>query len=156
MCTVSPEGSVEATPSDLSSERGVSQTFTCSSRGGPGNTFTWTRLLDRVVLTTNSTLRVLVDSAEAGGYYRCTVQNDAGNETDDVVLRGMHVWAQYTHWSVCVCVCVCVCVYEHYECCHMKSHLPLNHVIVKILFCWELQCICYSIPSERVCFIPLL
>ena len=110
MCTVSPEGSVEATLSDLSSERGVNQTITCSSRGGPGNTFTWTRLLDRVVLAANNTLTVLVDSAEAGGYYRCTVQNDVGNETDDVVLRGMHVWAQYTHWSVCVCVCVCVCV----------------------------------------------
>lgn len=86
---VSPEGGVQASPRDVSSERGLNQTFTCSAMGGPGNMFTWTRLLDSVVVSLTADLTVAVDGADKGGYYRCTVLNDAGNETDDIILRGM-------------------------------------------------------------------
>ena len=93
---VSPEGSVVASPRDVSSERGLEQTFTCDASGGPGNTFLWTRLLDSVVVSRTSQLNVVVNNSYNGGEYRCTVQNDAGNDTDTVVLRG----------TMCVCVFV--------------------------------------------------
>ena len=79
-------------PRDVSSERNVSQTFTCSAMGGPGNSFTWTRLYDGVVVSETSNLTVLVDGADKGSEYRCAVENDAGNETEDVILRGMCVF----------------------------------------------------------------
>lgn len=88
---VSPEGGVQVSPRDVSSVRDVNHTFTCSAMGGPGNTFTWTRLLDGVVVSQMSSLTVVVDGADKGGDYRCTVQNDAGNETDDVILRGITI-----------------------------------------------------------------
>ena len=78
-------------PRDVSSERGVNQTFTCSAMGGPSNSFTWTRLLDSVVVSDASELRVLVDSADKGGSYQCNVENEAGSSADGVVLRGMCV-----------------------------------------------------------------
>ena len=82
---------MEASPGDVSSERDVTQNFTCSARGGPGNTFSWTRLYDSVVVSDTSQLGVVVDDADDGGEYQCTVRNDAGNGTDTVVLRGMCV-----------------------------------------------------------------
>ena len=78
-----------ATPVDVSSERDVNQMFTCSARGGPGNTFTWTRLLDSVVVNETAQLNVLVNSADRGGEYQCTVQNEAGSDMDIVTLRGV-------------------------------------------------------------------
>ena len=80
-----------ATPNDLSSERGINQTFTCTASGGPGNMFTWSRLLDDMIISRTNNLSLLVDNADIGGYYRCTVENDAGNETDDVILRGIYI-----------------------------------------------------------------
>ena len=80
-----------ATPRDVSSERDVNQTFNCSALGGPGNRFTWTRLLDGEVVSQMSSLTVLVDAADKGSEYHCTVENDAGNDTDNVTLRGMCV-----------------------------------------------------------------
>ena len=78
-----------ATPNDLSSERDINQTFTCTASGGPGNTFTWTRLPDDdMIVSTTNNLSLFVNDADVGGDYRCTVENAAGNETDDVILRG--------------------------------------------------------------------
>ena len=81
---------MEASPRDVSSERGVTQTFSCSARGGPGNAFSWTRRLDSEVVSMSADLSVQVDSADVGSQYQCTVQNDAGNDTDVVVLRGTY------------------------------------------------------------------
>ena len=76
-------------PRDVSSERGLNQTFTCFAMGGPDNMFTWTRLSDGIVVSLTSNLTVFVDGADEGSNYRCTVENEAGNETDVVTLRGM-------------------------------------------------------------------
>ena len=47
-----------------------------------------------------SNLTVVVDAADKGGYYQCTVQNDAGNETDDVILRGIAIPANHVFVSI--------------------------------------------------------
>lgn len=95
-----------ASPQDVSSEREMNQTFTCSAMGGPGNMFTWTRLLDRMVVGQMSDLTVVVDGADKGGYYQCTVQNDAGNETDDVILRGTAIPANHVYARVSQLCCM--------------------------------------------------
>ena len=87
-------------PLDLNSERQMNQTFMCSALGGPGNTFTWTRLLDGMEVSQMSDLTVVVDGADKGGYYQCTVQNDAGNETDDIILRGIAIPANHVYVSI--------------------------------------------------------
>ena len=76
-------------PHDVSNARGVNQTFFCCAMGGPGNTFTWTRLPDGMIVSLTSDLTVLVDGADKGSCYRCSVENDAGSGTDIVTLRGM-------------------------------------------------------------------
>ena len=85
---VSPEGSVEATP--LVTRRNSTSTvnFTCSALGGPGNTFTWTRLFDEEQVATDPLLTVAVRNAFDGSAYRCSVDNDAGSGEDSVTLYG--------------------------------------------------------------------
>ena len=115
---------MDASPRDVSSERGVTQNFTCSAVGGPGNTFTWTRLRDSMVVSQTSQLDVVVDDSYDGGEYRCSVQNDAGNDTDDVVLRGMCVPNLPT-------VNVCIPITNHSASSH--NIVPLG---IKFSVCW--------------------
>ena len=85
---VSPEGSIETTPPEINSERGETQTFSCSAMGGPANVFSWIRLLDNVTVSQEAALMVLVDSARNGSEYICTVMNGAGSDSARVILRG--------------------------------------------------------------------
>lgn len=89
MHTVSPEGGVTVEPSMPSVERNESITLTCSSQGGPRNTFTWTRPSTGLQLSSESSLAVAVSSGVDGGVYRCYVDNDAGSDTADANIIGM-------------------------------------------------------------------
>ena len=59
--------------------------------GGPGNTFTWTRLSDEQEVSDEQRLQILVMDAFDGSRYECLVENEAGNETTTVVLNGKTV-----------------------------------------------------------------
>ena len=85
---VSPEGSVQIEPPVIDAERNTMQQFTCMAQGGPENTFTWTRLRDGQVLSSEPVLEIMVEDASVGSQYECLVENDAGNESDVVSLRG--------------------------------------------------------------------
>ena len=88
---------MQASPCDVSSERNQTYTFDCTAMGGPNNAFSWTRLLDDQVVSGTSALTVVVDDADNGGDYRCTVQNAAGNDTDDITLRGIEIFYYHIH-----------------------------------------------------------
>ena len=59
--------------------------------GGPGNTFTWTRLSDEQEVSDEQRLQIFVMDAFDGSRYECLVENEAGNETTTVVLNGKTV-----------------------------------------------------------------
>ena len=65
--------------------------FTCTALGGPGNTFTWTRELDGMLVSFNQTLLITSPNADDGSTYACSVENEAGNETVAVTLNGQFV-----------------------------------------------------------------
>ena len=56
--------------------------------GGPGNTFSWLRMLDGATVATDPLLTVDVGNASAGDEYVCTVTNAAGNDSATVTLNG--------------------------------------------------------------------
>ncbi len=87
-CTVSPTGGVSATPIVHNSRVNQSVQFLCTSRGGPGNNYTWTRLLDNTVVGNSALLNVDVVGADIGGTYQCHVTNRAGNGTFQPTLNG--------------------------------------------------------------------
>ena len=75
-------------PSVIDAERDTTVRFTCMALGGPGNNFTWTRLSDGQVLTNDSVLVIVVESATDGSEYECLVENNAGRENETATLRG--------------------------------------------------------------------
>ena len=75
-------------PNVSNSFLGDTQTFTCNAMGGPGNTFSWTRLSDGVTVSNLSFLTVNVEGEDDAGMYRCEVTNLAGNDSDTVTLNG--------------------------------------------------------------------
>ena len=85
---MSPGGGVSALPIVINSFLGDTQTFTCNAFGGPGNTFSWTRLSDGVTVGNMSSLTVSVEGADDGGMYRCEVTNLAGNDSFTLTLNG--------------------------------------------------------------------
>ena len=82
--SVSPEGSVMVTVSDMISTRGSNVTFNCSAMGGPQNSFTWMK--DGVMVGNDTTLTVTDIDASSGGSYTCTVSNSAGNDSASIIL----------------------------------------------------------------------
>ena len=76
-------------PSMASVERNESVTLTCSSQGGPRNTFKWTRPSTGLQVSSESSLVVAVSSGVDGGVYRCHVENDAGSDTADATIIGI-------------------------------------------------------------------
>ena len=86
---MSPEGGVDASPSSLNTFLGGNQTFMCSTQGGPGNMFSWTRLSDGATVGNMSFLTVIAEGADDGGMYRCDVTNPAGSGSATVTLNGM-------------------------------------------------------------------
>ena len=83
---MSPEGSVRITPEFQALERFGSITFTCSSLGGPNNTYQWQKDTSDLLNETSSLLTVSNVSATDGGTYSCLVSNAAGNETVNSTL----------------------------------------------------------------------
>ena len=87
--TVSPEGSIEATPGVFNAERNMTVNFTCTALGGPGNNFTWFRISDGAVVASEPVFQIAVEDAFVGSDYQCLVENEAGNDTAVVTLNGL-------------------------------------------------------------------
>ena len=113
---VSPNGSVTIEPSLHIATNGSDITFTCFARGGPNNTFIWTRsdtinsgingteftsilstrpidveaflrLANPVILENGSDYSLMtVNATEDGGGYECIVINEAGIGMNDAML----------------------------------------------------------------------
>ena len=71
-----------------STERGDTVTLTCSSLGGPGNTFSWIQPPSNTPISSEASLNVSVSSGRNGGVYRCSVRNEAGNDSTDAIING--------------------------------------------------------------------
>ena len=114
--TVSPDGSVEIDPEFIILTNGSNVTFTCSARGGPNNTFVWTRsnatesmvnetelmsLLAMIPIDLDDFLDVAgpliiengtelalesINATRDGGNYSCVVINEAGISTVETTL----------------------------------------------------------------------
>ncbi len=97
LITVSPLGSVEATPDNQTVAYNGTATFNCTAEGGPNNIFRWIRdtpsfQSDIIDLSDFDDLEVISTEPEltlplsTGGYYSCVVFNDAGYGYDTVTL----------------------------------------------------------------------
>ncbi|XP_019855187.1 PREDICTED: receptor-type tyrosine-protein phosphatase F-like isoform X2 [Amphimedon queenslandica] len=104
LVTVSPLGSVDATPMNRTVSINDTANFTCRAQGGPGNMFRWVKGiftgptfnapldvdeflddLDNISLSYFLSFTVSGGAAD-GGYYTCIVVNEAGYDTDNVTL----------------------------------------------------------------------
>ena len=86
--TVSPAGSVSVTPALVNSSQGNMETLMCTAQGGPGNTFTWTKLDNPTFTSMTANVTITVMAASDGGVYQCLVMNSAGNDTAQTTLTG--------------------------------------------------------------------
>ena len=89
MTTVSPSGSVMATPSIINNDEGMQAVFTCSAEGGPNNRFVWINQTNQTAppVSTEPVFN-LTATAAVGGVYTCTVSNLAGDQMKYVALNG--------------------------------------------------------------------
>ena len=85
--SVSPEGSISATPVVVNSADGDAVQFICSAQGGPDNQFTWRYLRTGETVASIQQLSLTSD-ASMGGQYQCEVVNMAGSDTTTVTLNG--------------------------------------------------------------------
>lgn len=85
-------------PPITTADRGQTLTLVCSSQGGPGNTFKWTQLSTGIQVSSEDSLTIHVSSGDDGGVYRCSVENDAGSDTADATIIGIHA---YIHNHIC-------------------------------------------------------
>ena len=72
------------TPVDMVFTLGSNASFTCTSLGGPNNTFSWER--NGEIVTNDSVLTVTNVDASSGGNYSCTAANLAGNDSVSTTL----------------------------------------------------------------------
>ena len=86
--TVSPAGSVSVTPTLVNSRQGNMETLMCIAQGGPGNTFTWTKLDNPAFTSMTADVTITVTAASDGGVYQCLVMNSAGSDTAQTTLNG--------------------------------------------------------------------
>ena len=84
--TVSPQGSVTATPEEVIAGFGDNATFTCTSQGGPGNSYRWHKNGIELPNEISEMLTVTSVATEDGGDYTCVVSNNAGSENATAVL----------------------------------------------------------------------
>ena len=83
---MSPYSSVRVSPYNAAFNHGGSVNLTCLAEGGPGNTFQWS--FNGTILGTQdyTLLFPSITAEEDGGYYTCTVFNDAGNGSNTTAL----------------------------------------------------------------------
>lgn len=86
---VSPEGSVEATPTIIYGNQSSNATFSCFAMGGPHNVFSWTHVRSNTVVTNDSDITLVDILASDGGQYQCLVENPAGRGSTIVTLNGI-------------------------------------------------------------------
>ncbi|XP_019855188.1 PREDICTED: receptor-type tyrosine-protein phosphatase F-like isoform X3 [Amphimedon queenslandica] len=104
LVTVSPRGSVDATPMYSTVSINDTANFTCRAQGGPGNMFRWIKgnfngptltaplnvsqfFNSLSIFRSGYELSFIVSGGAAdGGYYTCIVVNEAGYATDNVML----------------------------------------------------------------------
>ena len=84
---VSPEGSVEISPVDITTTVNSTVNITCSAEGGPNNVFEWSKQGTEVV-SNDDVLEFPMITGTDGAVYECTVSNAAGNERRNVTLTG--------------------------------------------------------------------
>ena len=60
--------------------------LTCTTLGGPGNTFSWT--FEGVEVGNTSVISVNITAASDGGKYVCEVRNAAGNDSNTSEITG--------------------------------------------------------------------
>ena len=79
--TVSPEGGVSIIPDNMTFNDSDSVTLTCTTEGGPANTYQWS--FNGAVLENETSMDLILPSvtAENGGTYTCSVTNAAGSDT---------------------------------------------------------------------------
>lgn len=67
------------------------------AQGGPGNTFTWTKLDDNSTVSTMANVTIMVTGASDGGMYQCEVMNSAGSGLAQTTLNGklLSYYTQY-------------------------------------------------------------
>ena len=84
-CVLVAPGDVNVTVDDMAA-RGDNVTLTCSSKGGPNNTYQW--LMNGDVMEGEDSYAFYLTSVDAssGGHYTCLVTNLAGNNTFTVML----------------------------------------------------------------------
>lgn len=87
--SVSPEGSVEATPTIIYGNQSGNATFSCFAMGGPHNVFSWTHIRSNTFIINDSELALVDLMASNGGQYRCLVENPAGQDNTVVTLNGI-------------------------------------------------------------------
>ena len=68
-------------PDTVYSEVGEMVELSCSTQGGPGNSFTWTFSEDMEQVGNTSDITVGLMDVFDGGVYTCEVQNEAGTGT---------------------------------------------------------------------------
>ena len=88
---VSPQGSVEISPVDITTTVNSTVNITCSADGGPNNMFEWSKQGTGVV-SNDAVLEFPMITSTDSAVYECTVYNAAGNETLDVTLIGKCVY----------------------------------------------------------------
>ena len=81
---MSTEGSVVISPEDVVVRHGENISLTCTSLGGPNNTYNWRKGENAVA---NSSILTLMDiDASHGGQYTCTANNFAGSDSATTTL----------------------------------------------------------------------
>ena len=84
--TVSPEGSIEISPKNISTTFNSLVSLTCSALGGPENVFEWRKKGE--VISTSPVLEFTMITSSDGAVYQCTVSNAAGNDTTTATITG--------------------------------------------------------------------
>lgn len=93
---MSPIGSVEVDPVEISVSYFDDVMFNCSGQGGPDNQFEWIFLSNGDTVSNSSELLLEEVSLDEKGQYQCVVTNDAGNDSAIAFLNGMNKIMYFT------------------------------------------------------------